>query len=147
METESRDERKRKQDENWKQKVVIQIECSYESHIFICSIQCNFNNDLLKSDYMKLDPDTEMETEAESRDEWKRKWDENWKQKVVIQIDSSYESNIFICFIQCNFNDVLPTSDFIKFEPDMETETEIETETETETETGRKMEMETCDTN
>ena len=59
--------------------------------------------------------------------------------EVVIQIDSSYESNIFICSIQCNFNDVLPKSDFIKFEPDMETETD--------TEVGRKMDTETCDTN
>ena len=63
----------------------------------------------------------------------------------MIQIDSSYESNIFICSIQCNFNNVLPKSDFIKVEPDMETEMEMETETETET--GQKTEMETCDTN
>ena len=69
-ETESRDERKWKRDENRKQKVVIQIDSSYELNIFICSIQCNFNNDLSKSDYMKMDPDTETETEAESRDEW-----------------------------------------------------------------------------
>ena len=82
-----------------------------------------------------------METEMETRDERKRKWtwDEQQKQKLVIQIHCSYESNIFICFIQCNFNDVLPKFDFIKFEPDMETETE--------TEMGRKMDTETCDTN
>ena len=81
----------------------------------------------------------------ETRDERKRKrtWDEQQKQKLVIQIHHSYESNIFICSIQCNFNDVLTKSDFIKFEPDMETETEIETETEM----GRKTEMETCDSN
>ena len=90
---------------------------------------------------MKLDPDTETETEAESHDEWKRKRYNKPKQTVVIQIDSSYESNIFICSIQCNFNDVLPKSDFIMFEPD------TEMETETETETGQKMEMETCDAN
>ena len=75
--------------------------------------------------------ETEMETE--SRDEQKRKRDENQIQKVVIQIDSSYESNIFICSIQCNFNNVLPKSDFIEVKPDMETETE----------TGQKTEMET----
>ena len=71
--------------------------------------------------------------EMETRDERKRKrtWDEQ-KQKLVIQIHRSYESNIFICSIQCNFNDVLPKSDFIMFEPD----TEMETETDTETETG-----------
>ena len=62
----------------------------------------------------------------QKRDEWKWKWDENWKQKVVIQIDSSYESNIFFCSIQCNFNNVLPKSDFIKVEPDIETEMETE---------------------
>ena len=83
----------------------------------------------------------------ETRDERKRKWDENRKQKVVIQIDSSYESNIFICSIQCNFNNVLPQSDFIEVKPDMETERETETETETEAEMGQKTEMETCDTN
>ena len=90
---------------------------------------------------MKLDPDMEMETETEMESHDERKWklDEDWKQKVVIQIDSSYESNIFICSIQCNFNDVLPKSDFIKVEPDTETETEMET--------GRKTETETCDTN
>ena len=72
----------------------------------------------------------------ETRDERKQKrtWDEQQKQKLVIQIHRSYESNIFICSIQCNINDVLPKSDFIKFEPDMKTE--IETETETETEMG-----------
>ena len=110
---------------------MIQIESSNQSHMFICSIQCNFNNVVTKPDFIKLNPDTEKETETESRDERKRKRDENQKQKVVIQIDSSYESNIFICSIQCNFNDVLPKSDFIKFEP----------------ETGSKMEMETCDSN
>ena len=57
----------------------------------------------------------------------------------MIQIDSSYESNIFICSIQCNFNNVLPKSDFVEVKPDMETETE--------TEMGQKTEMETCDTN
>ena len=46
------------------------------------------------------------------------------------QIDNSYESHIFICSIQCNFNNVLPKSDLIKVEPDMETETETEAETE-----------------
>ena len=61
----------------------------------------------------------------------------------MIQIDNSYESHIFICSIQCNFNNVLPKSDFIEVKPDME----METETERETETGQKMEMETCDTN
>ena len=61
----------------------------------------------------------------------------------MIQIDSSYESHIFICSIQCNFNNVLSQSDFIKVEPDMETETE----TETETEMGQKRATETCDTN
>ena len=71
--------------------------------------------------------------------EQKGKWDKKWKQKVVIQIDSSYKSNIFICSIQCNFNDVLPKSDFIEVKPD--------TEMETETERGQKMETETCDTN
>ena len=65
----------------------------------------------------------------------------------MIQIDSSYKSHIFICSIQCNFNNVLPKSDFIEVKPDMETETETETETEMETETGQKTEMETCDTN
>ena len=58
-------------------------------------------------------------------------------------MDSSYESNIFICSIQCNFNNVLPKSDFIEVKPDMETEMEMETETEM----GQKMETETCDTN
>ena len=83
----------------------------------------------------------ETETEMETCDErkWKRTWDEQQKQKLVIQIHRPYESNIFICSIQCNFNDVLPKSDFIKFAPDMETETE--------TEMGRKMDTETCDTN
>ena len=57
----------------------------------------------------------------------------------VIQIESSYESHIFICSIQCNFNNVLPKSDFIEVKPDMETETV----TETEMETGQKTEMET----
>ena len=61
----------------------------------------------------------------------------------MIQIDSSYESHIFICSIQCNFNDVLPKSEFREVKPDME----METETETETERGQKMETETCDTN
>ena len=65
----------------------------------------------------------------------------------MIQIDSSYESHISICSIQCNFNNVLPKSDFIEVKRDMEMETERETETETETETGQKTEMETCDTN
>ena len=61
----------------------------------------------------------------------------------MIQIESSYESHIVICSIQCNFNNVLPKSDFIEVKPDMEMETEMETETET----GQKTEMETCDTN
>ena len=126
---------------------MIQIESSNESHILICSIQCNLNNVLNKPDFIKLNPDTGMETETESHDERKRKWDENQKQEVVIQIDSSDESNIFICSIQCNFNNVLPKSDFIEVKPDMEMETETETETEMETEMGRKREMETCDTN
>ena len=120
---------------------MIQIESSNESYMFICSIQCNFNNVLTKPDFIKLNSDTETETETESRDERKRKRDENRKQKVVIQIDSSYESNIFMCSIQCNFNNVLPKSDFTEVKPDMETETE--TETETEMETGQKTEMET----
>ena len=63
--------------------------------------------------------------------------------EVVIQIDNSYESHIFICSIQCNFNNVLPKSDFIEVKPDMEMETEMETETET----GQNTEMEPCDTN
>ena len=63
--------------------------------------------------------------------------------EVVIQNDSSYESNIFICSIQCNFNNILPKSDFIEVKPDMETEME----TETETEIGQKRATETCDTN
>ena len=133
------EEQKEKWDEKRKQKLVIQIDSSDESHIFICSIQCNFNDVLTKANLVKLDPDTETGMETESRDEQKGKWDKKWKQKVVIQIDSSYKSNIFICSIQCNFNDVLLKSDFIKVEPD--------TETETETETGRKKETETCDTN
>jgi hypothetical protein len=83
--------------------------------------------------------ETETETETELRDERKRKRDEKWKQKLVWQIDGSYESNIFICSIQWNFNDVLPKSDFIEVEPD--------TEMETETERGQKMKTETCDTN
>ena len=122
---------------------MIQIESSNESHMFICSIQCNFNNVLTKPDFIKLNPDTETEMETEPSDERKRKQDKNWKQKVVIQIDSSYESNIFICSIQCNFNNVLPKSDFIEVKPDMETETA----TETETEMGQKRATETCDTN
>ena len=79
----------------------------------------------------------------ETRDERKRKWtwDEQQKQKLVIQIHRSYKSNIFICSIQCNFNNVLPKSDFIEVEPDMEMDMEMETET------GQKTEMETCDTN
>ena len=84
-----------------------------------------------------------METETESRDERKRKRDDNRIQKVVIQIDSSYESNIFICSIQCNFNNVLPKSDFIEVKPDMETEMENQTETDM----GQKRAMETRDTN
>ena len=56
---------------------MIQIDSSNESHIFNCSIQCNFNNVLTKPDLIKLNPDTETETETEteSRDERKRKWD------------------------------------------------------------------------
>ena len=61
----------------------------------------------------------------------------------MIQIDSSYESHIFICSIQCNFNNVLPKSDFIEGKPAMETERE----TETETEMGQQRATETCDTN
>ena len=61
----------------------------------------------------------------------------------MIQIDSSYESHIFICSIQCNFNNVLPKSDFIEVKPDMETEMEKETETDM----GQKRAMETRDTN
>ena len=68
---------------------MIQIESSNESHILICSMQCNFNNVLTKSDFRKLNPDTEKETETESCDEQKQKRDENRNQKVVIQIDSS----------------------------------------------------------
>ena len=64
---------------------MIQIDSSYESHILICSIQCNCNNVLTKSDFMKLNPDmeTETETETELRDERKWKRDEKWKQKLV----------------------------------------------------------------
>ena len=58
----------------------------------------------------------------------------------MIQIESSNESQMFICSIQCNVNNVLPKSNFIEVKPDMETETE--TETEMETETGQKTEME-----
>ena len=143
--------RKWRRKQKWKwdkkrtQKLVIQIDSSYESHMFICSIQCNFNNVLTQPDFIKLNADMESEPESESHDEQKRKRDEDWKQKDVIQIDSSYESNILICSIQCNFNNVLPKSDFIKVEPDMETETK--TEMEMEMETGQKTEMETCDTN
>ena len=57
----------------------------------------------------------------------------------MIHIESSNESHMFICSIQCNFNNVLPKSDFTEVKPDME----METETETETETGQKTEMET----
>ena len=65
----------------------------------------------------------------------------------MIQIDSSYESNIFICSIQCNVNNVLPKSNFIEVKPDMEMETETETGTETETDMGQQRATETCDTN
>ena len=85
---------------------MIQIDNSYESHIFIFSIQCNFNNVLPKSDFIEVKPDMEMETETEMEmGQKKRKW------KLVIQIESSNESHILICSMQCNFNNVLTKSD------------------------------------
>ena len=63
----------------------------------------------------------------------------------MIQIDSSYKSHISICSIQCNFNNVLPKSNFIEVKTEMEMETQ--TETETETDMGKQRAMETCDTN
>ena len=89
----------------------MQIDSSNESHILICSIQCNFDNLLTKSDFIKFEPDTETETETQSRDKQKQKWDKKQKWKLVIQIESSNESHILICSIQCNFNNVLTKSD------------------------------------
>ena len=78
---------KQKQDEKWKWKLVMQIDSSNESHILICSIQCNFDNLLTKSDFIKFEPDTEMEMEMQSRDKRQQKWDKKQKKQVVLAIN------------------------------------------------------------
>ena len=69
----------------------MQIDSSNESHILICSIQCNFDNVLTKSDFIKFEPDTKTETEMQSHDKRKQKWDEKQKKQVVLAINRSYE--------------------------------------------------------
>ena len=63
------------------------IDSSNESHILICSIQCNFDNLLTKSDVIKFEPDAETEMETQSCDKWKQKWDKKQKKQVVLAIN------------------------------------------------------------